>query len=615
VVVSIRNSTGPESQGVSDERKAALVGQILRGELTPGEACQSEGLSELELKRWVLAYTRAARRAVDDQVAAALAAHGLEVDERPATEFTGNLAEMGLAELIQTIQYGKKDAQIRIEHAGEQSQLWCVDGDVVDAVSAQLTGSAAVYRILTLEQGRVHADFSPVQRPRTIHASTQALLLEAAKRSDECQQIRSRLGDTLNVYVPSASAPPATEIEPDQAIVLGAFDGYRSIDEVVHDSEFPDLETLGMIARLLEQEWLVIKPFRVRKPLEKPEPALVLGVSSIMPLVTSLVSRLSALRDPPPRLWASAAAGVAVVAGAFVIGFYSAQVGDTTGDSAASVPAPACGANLVLLSGGLCLDRVEVTAGEYQACVRSGSCEPVQREFPPAASTTATGVALAPTAGAAEAGSAPGQVPAPDAPTSPNTMNAGLSVAGDTPAATPEPEPASPVTPAVPGAPPAVAGELAAPPPAAAAPATAALGPRVDPTAHCNAGLPGREGYAINCVTYQQARRYCEWRGGRLPTRFEWELAAADPAPSGAENLSGGLTEWTFEPTAGSTDATLERAVVLGGGLDTGTGTAGGLRRLYMNANAQGRSVGFRCVIRADATPRGVLASPRDPAH
>src|SRR5689334_11069485 len=118
VVATIRNSMGPREQGATDERKAALVGRILRGELTPQEACEREGLSSIELKRWVRAYTRAARRAVDDQVAAALAAHGLEVDERPAAELSGTLDGMGLPDLIQTIQYGKKDAQIRIEHEG-----------------------------------------------------------------------------------------------------------------------------------------------------------------------------------------------------------------------------------------------------------------------------------------------------------------------------------------------------------------------------------------------------------------------------------------------------------------------------------------------------------------
>src|SRR5688572_6025829 len=298
----------PEALGASDEQKAALVGQILRGELTPQEACESEGLSELELKRWVRAYTRAARRAIDDQVAAALAAHGLEVDERPTAEFSGDLGSVGLAELIQTIHFGKKDAHIRIEHDGEQSWLWCMEGDVVDAASAQLTGSAAVYRILSIERGQLHADFAPVQRPRTIHASTQALMLEAAKRADECAEIRSRLGDTLNVYVPSESAPSDLLIEHDQAAVLRAFDGERSIEDVVHQSELPDLETLGLIERLLEQEWLVLEPFQAVQSIQRmPQRAVTSSIvdASFRPLAASLASRLS-WHEPRHRLWASA---------------------------------------------------------------------------------------------------------------------------------------------------------------------------------------------------------------------------------------------------------------------------------------------------------------------
>ena len=93
---------------------------------------------------------------------------------------------------------------LRLEHGGELSQLWCVAGDVVDAQSARLTGAAAVYRILGIEQGWLYATFAPVEHQRAIHASTQALLLEAAKRADDCREIRARLGDMHNVYVPSA---------------------------------------------------------------------------------------------------------------------------------------------------------------------------------------------------------------------------------------------------------------------------------------------------------------------------------------------------------------------------------------------------------------------------
>ncbi|HWO09113.1 MAG TPA: SUMF1/EgtB/PvdO family nonheme iron enzyme, partial [Polyangiaceae bacterium] len=216
--------------------------------------------------------------------------------------------------------------------------------------------------------------------------------------------------------------------------------------------------------------------------------------------------------------------GVAVVAVAFGVGFYSAprrQIPRVVLAPAEPSSLPTCAPGLALLPGGVCLDQAEVTAGQYQACVRAGACESAQREFEPVAAT------------------------------------------GENPS----------------------------------------LGSE---TARCNAGLPGRESYPINCVTFQQGRRFCEWRGGRLPTRSEWEFAATAGGSVPARDLGGGVSEWTVEPAsphAADVDATRERYVVLGDGLDRGIGAGGALSRLYMNANAQGRSVGFRCVVALDVAP------------
>jgi formylglycine-generating enzyme len=42
----------------------------------------------------------------------------------------------------------------------------------------------------------------------------------------------------------------------------------------------------------------------------------------------------------------------------------------------------------------------------------------------------------------------------------------------------------------------------------------------------CNWDAPKREAHPINCVDFRQAADYCKYRGGRLPTEWEWEWAA-----------------------------------------------------------------------------------------
>jgi formylglycine-generating enzyme required for sulfatase activity len=46
-------------------------------------------------------------------------------------------------------------------------------------------------------------------------------------------------------------------------------------------------------------------------------------------------------------------------------------------------------------------------------------------------------------------------------------------------------------------------------------------------TVLCTAHRPDRADHPINCITWEQARTFCRWRGGRLPRDIEWAWAAA----------------------------------------------------------------------------------------
>src|SRR6188768_4504147 len=69
------------AQGPTDEQKSALVERILCGEISAEEACRERGLSESELKEWVSAHRRIARRTQEERLSAALSARGLPHDD------------------------------------------------------------------------------------------------------------------------------------------------------------------------------------------------------------------------------------------------------------------------------------------------------------------------------------------------------------------------------------------------------------------------------------------------------------------------------------------------------------------------------------------------------
>jgi len=186
----------------------------------------------------------------------ALASERNQISELPAALFTGALTELGLADVVQILQWLRRSAVIRITRDELDSHIWCESGEIIDAESGRLRGEAAVYRALSFEQGTLFAELRDSRRPRTIFAPTHRLVLEAAWRKDVSVPLRRALGDEHRpCRFAGKRTPPGLRSE--ELELLRSFRVARSAHDAMQSSELGDFETLRLLARWVQTGELV----------------------------------------------------------------------------------------------------------------------------------------------------------------------------------------------------------------------------------------------------------------------------------------------------------------------------------------------------------------------
>ncbi len=102
----------------------------------------------------------------------------------------GNLAQMNVMDLLQSLELGHKTCELVLSHDSERCEMYFNDGQINHAVYGPLKGDEAVYKVLTWTGGAFQIDFTGKSAEQTCTRSTQGLLMEGLRLLDEANRDR-----------------------------------------------------------------------------------------------------------------------------------------------------------------------------------------------------------------------------------------------------------------------------------------------------------------------------------------------------------------------------------------------------------------------------------------
>lgn len=119
----------------------------------------------------------------------------------------GNLSQMNVIDLMQSLEMGRKSCQLSLSNEGEKCEVFFAEGQVKHATYGSLVGDEAVFKVLRWTGGNFQLNFEGKTDQETTQLNTQGLLMEGLRLLDE--SARDGGGEPEPAPAEAASAPVA----------------------------------------------------------------------------------------------------------------------------------------------------------------------------------------------------------------------------------------------------------------------------------------------------------------------------------------------------------------------------------------------------------------------
>jgi CheY-like chemotaxis protein len=109
----------------------------------------------------------------------------------------GNLTQMNVIDLVQSLEMGRKSCLLTMTKADEKCEIYFSQGQAKHAAYGTITGDEAVFKVLRWTEGNFQIDFNGKSAQETTTLNTQGLLMEGLRLLDESQRDAATEGEDV----------------------------------------------------------------------------------------------------------------------------------------------------------------------------------------------------------------------------------------------------------------------------------------------------------------------------------------------------------------------------------------------------------------------------------
>lgn len=167
------------------------------------------------------------------------------------SDLRGNLEQMGMAEVVQTLGMSKKTGGLKIIHQSQVGKIYFDQGEIIQGTLGPLKDEEAVYRMLTWDEGYFEFDSNDTG-PRTISKSHNSLLMEGFQQREEFEKYKKAMPPHTAI-LSMTNSDQLNDLKPASQKVAALIDGHRTIQEIVEASSLNYLVTVKVLYTFLKK--------------------------------------------------------------------------------------------------------------------------------------------------------------------------------------------------------------------------------------------------------------------------------------------------------------------------------------------------------------------------